>query len=96
MVSLPDILDRSHADTLHNITQICFSTPGLNFQYSWNEQVLNLTGKDNIKSEPGAKDVGSYLLPGRKKKPNNSNPPKQQKEGQETTLGTEDAIINLR
>lgn len=32
---------------------------------------------------------------GEKKNPNNSNPPKQQKEGQETTLGTEDAIINL-
>ena len=37
------------------------------FQLSWNEQVLNLTGKDNFKSEPGAKDVGRYLSAGKKK-----------------------------
>jgi len=37
------------------------------FQLFWDEQVLNLTGKDNFKSEPGEKDVGRYLSAGKKK-----------------------------
>lgn len=49
-----------HPWQLHNAAQSCSLTPGFTFSVL-NKQVLNLTGKDNFKSEPGTEDMGRYL-----------------------------------